>query len=90
MLQALTRVGTIKASILSERDIKHMPTPVQRYLNYVGVVGKEKVQNFRISFEGEMKMDPKKDWIPVKTEQYNFVDNPARMFLSRLRWLESL
>lgn len=87
VLQALTHVSATKVSILTEQDIKHLPTPVQRYLNYVGVVGKEKIQNYRIIFEGEMKMDPKKDWVPVRTEQYNFVDNPTRMFFIKAKML---
>lgn len=80
VLNGINRDKALGNSIISENDIKHLPTPVQKYLTYVGVIGKEKVQNFKITFEGQMKMDPKKDWVSVKTEQHNFVANPTRMF----------
>jgi hypothetical protein len=69
--------------VLTEKDTNHLPEPVRKYLSYVGAMGKEKVHNVRIVFDGEMKMDRKKDWIKVKTQQYNFFDNPARLFYIR-------
>lgn len=79
----LTGAAASDNVVLTEQDIAHLPTPVKKYLAYTGVIGREKVRNFRISFEGEMKLDPKRDWIKVKTEQYNFFDSPARFFLIR-------
>lgn len=69
-----------ETTLVSENDVNHLPLPVQRYLNYVGVIGKEKVYNFRITFTGQMKIDPKKDWLKINTEQYNFMDDLTRMF----------
>ena len=42
-------------SIVSEEDMQHLPGPVQKYLHYVGAVGKPRVQNFRAVFSGGMK-----------------------------------
>lgn len=67
----------------TEQDTAHLPEPVKKYLAYTGVIGRDKVRNFRIAFEGEMKLDPKRDWIKVRIEQYNFFDRPARFFLIR-------
>lgn len=61
VLKGIKRIETSENSILTENDIKHLPEPVQKYLVYVGVIGKEKVNNVRVVTEGEMKMDPKKD-----------------------------
>ena len=80
VLNGINRDRASENPIISKNDIKHLPKPVQKYLTYVGVIGKEKVQNFKIIFEGEMKMDPKKGWVNVKTEQHNFVANPTRLF----------
>ena len=80
VLEGVNRDNVSEIPILSENDIKHLPTPVQKYLTYVGVMGKQKVRNFKISFDGQMKMDQNKDWINVKTEQHNFIANPTRMF----------
>ncbi len=79
--KGLKRTTALEKSILTEGDIKHLPESVQKYLKYVGVIGKPKVQNVKVITEGEMKMDPKKDWVKIKSEQYNFFDNhPTRLF----------
>jgi hypothetical protein len=79
----LAGTAALENTLLTGQDIAHLPAPVKKYLEYTGVIGKEKVRNFRIAFEGEMKLDPKRDWIKVRTEQYNFFDRPARFFLIR-------
>lgn len=79
--KGLARNAGTENSILTENDIYHLPKPVQKYLKYVGVIGKEKVQNVKVTVAGEMKMDPKKGWVKIKAEQYNFFDSlPTRLF----------
>ncbi|MCX6284208.1 MAG: hypothetical protein NTW31_08250 [Bacteroidetes bacterium] len=69
-----------KPGILSEKDIFHLPSIVQKYLNYTGCTGKEKVKNVHVVFEGEMKLDEKHEWLGIHSEQYNFHENPSRFF----------
>ncbi|MEG6522339.1 DUF6544 family protein [Desulfotomaculum sp. 1211_IL3151] len=79
--KGIARNAKAENNILTEKDIHHLPKPVQKYLNYVGVIGKEKVQNVKVTVDGEMKMDPKKGWVKIKAEQYNFFDSlPTRLF----------
>ncbi len=66
--------------ILTEGDIAPLPIPVQKYLRYVGAVGKEKVQNFKAAFEGEMRPDQEKGWMKISAQQYSFVTNTTREF----------
>lgn len=44
-------------SILTLDDIQHLPEPVQKYLKYVGVIGKEKVNNVKVSADCKMQMN---------------------------------
>lgn len=67
-------------SILTENDIKHLPLPVQKYMQYTGVIGKPKVHNFRAVFEGDIKAQVDGNWLGFHSEQYNFLDNPRRVF----------
>ncbi|MCX7921896.1 MAG: hypothetical protein N3B21_07795 [Clostridia bacterium] len=84
--KGLERVAALQKSILREEDIRHLPQPIQKYLKYVGVIGKPEVQSMKAIVEGEMKMDPKKDWIKVKFEQYNFFDShPTRLFFMQAK-----
>jgi AAA+ superfamily predicted ATPase len=40
--KGLNRLDAFEKSKVTENDIKDLPKPVQKYLAYVGVIGKEK------------------------------------------------
>jgi hypothetical protein len=77
----LSRLQTTQSAgeVIGEEDLQGLPLPVREYLRYVGVVGKPKVQNFRIRFAGEMR-GRGKDWFHFTSEQYSFVAPPTRLF----------
>ncbi|WP_125153471.1 DUF6544 family protein [Clostridium rectalis] len=66
--------------ILKMEHIKKLPIQVQKYLNYVGAVGKPKVRNINVSISGEMKQGINKPWMQVKANQYNFYKDYTRIF----------
>lgn len=68
--------------LLLEKDLEHLPPPVQRYLRYVGVVNQPKVKNVRIVFKGQMR-DKGKDWFPFRSEQYNGFEKYTRLFFMK-------
>lgn len=70
--------------IITQEDIEYLPIVVQKYLTYVGVVGKPKVNNVHIVFEGEMREEGK-DFFSFTGEQYNFFEEPARLFFMKGR-----
>ncbi len=70
-------------SLLTEKDIGHLPAPVQNYLRFTGAVGTPRVVNFRAAFRGEMKTSLTGNWRKISAEQYNFFDDPARLFYIR-------
>lgn len=65
---------------ITKEDIAHLPPSVQRYMKYVGVIGKDRVQNMWVEIEGQMKFDQDKDWTDVQVLQYSTFENPKRMF----------
>ncbi|MFC2124407.1 DUF6544 family protein [Bacteroidota bacterium] len=69
----------VSQDIITEEDISHLPDPVQRYFRYTGWIGKEKVYNAMIRWEGLIKMKPDKKFIKLKSSQYNFTSPPARI-----------
>ncbi len=72
-----------KQQTLTMEDIRHLPLPVQKYIIYSGAIGKDKVHNFRAVFQGQIKPDPKSDFLDFRSVQYNFYDEPARIFYIR-------
>jgi hypothetical protein len=67
-------------TILTEAEIAHLPEPVKKYILYTGCIGKPIVNNFRIHFSGKIRDHAKPIWMPLITEQYNFIKTPTRLF----------
>ena len=78
----LKRTNSLSEELLKESDLQSIPEPVQQYLRYAGVVNKPKVKNVRIVFDGEMRAKGK-DYFKFKSEQYNFFDEPTRLFFMK-------
>ena len=74
--------ATISEELIPEKDIEHLPIPVQKYLKYVGVLGKPKIKTVKAIFKGEMR-EKGKDWFAFTSEQYNFFENPTRLFFMK-------
>ena len=80
----LLKTNNIQTDLLTEADIQSLPFPVQKYLRYCGVVNKPKVKNIRLVFYGEMR-EKGKDWFTLKSVQYNFFDEPTRLFFLKAK-----
>ena len=77
--QALGRA--VATPILTDVDLAQLPTVVQRYVRLSGAVGQPRVQNFRARFHGQIRSGPDARWMSFTGEQYNFTDQPSRLFL---------
>jgi hypothetical protein len=64
--------------IFTGADIVSLPAPVQRYFIHCGYIGKKKMQNAKIVFEDVDFISNGKE-LKLKSEQYNFVSEPARI-----------
>lgn len=76
----LAQTENLPKKMLTEADIKDLPEPVQNYIRYAGCINKPIVHNFRIDFSGKIRSHEKKDWMPLTSEQYNFLKIPTRLF----------
>jgi hypothetical protein len=56
--------------LITEDHVLALPAPMQRYLNYAQVVGKEPVRTIRLSQKGYMRQQPGQKWIPLVAGQY--------------------
>ncbi len=70
-------------SALTGNDLRHLPSPVQKYIHFTGAVGKPKIHNLRAVFSGSMKQKPGGNWMKIHSQQYNFFDDLARLFYIR-------
>jgi hypothetical protein len=76
----LIRTNSLKPGLISENDLDHLPPIVNKYLIQSGVVGTERLVNMRIRFEGRIRSKPEDSWMNFSSEQFNFFDNPTRIF----------
>jgi hypothetical protein len=79
----LTASSIEEGDLLTENDMVHLPEPVKKYLRYAGCVGKPKVKNFKVGFEGKLRKNKDSEWMPFSSEQYNLVENPTRLFFMK-------
>jgi hypothetical protein len=76
--RALARLAPTER--ITDADLAHLPVPVQRYLRGAGVVAQPRVHNFHVRMHGRIRSNRDTRWMPLTAEQYNFVDEPARLF----------
>ncbi|OFX25221.1 MAG: hypothetical protein A2V77_17795 [Anaeromyxobacter sp. RBG_16_69_14] len=72
-------------AIVTDADLAPLPAAAQRYLRFMGAVGKPRIWSLRVGFEGRFKLARDSDWLPCKTIQYNSRDELARLFYMTIR-----
>lgn len=73
---------------LTSTDIQHddlagLPSPVRRYLEFSGVVGKPRVETVRLSYGGRFRMGKGQMWMPLQAEQCYTTDPPGFMWKAK-------
>ncbi len=67
--------------VVTEDDLRRLPTPVQRYLRLGGSVGQPQVRNVRARWTGRIRGGAQEPWMSFDAEQYDFFDGvPSRFF----------
>lgn len=82
VLEGLQRTSSLNNDIVQPTDIAGLPALVQKYLLQAGVVGRQKVHSLHLVFNGHMR-SRKIDWFRFRSEQYNFIDIPTRLFFMK-------
>lgn len=72
-------------ALLSEADLQHLPSPVQRYVRNSGAVGRPRVTDYRVRFSGSIRSTPDGPFMPFEAVQHSFVEPTRRLFLLRAR-----
>ncbi|GEM_PF-1437500 len=71
--------------ILHEECLDHLPESVKKYLHYTGMTGKLKTRNVFIRASGRIRSAPESGWMSFSSWQYNFFDDPLRIFYIKAR-----
>jgi len=72
---------------VTEAEIVWLPRAVQRYLRFMGVVGRSRDWSFQARVTGRFRMRPGMGWMPAEGWQYNSTISVARVFVVLVRCL---
>jgi hypothetical protein len=73
--------GASRPAAVTEDDLAHLPQPLRAYLHFTGVVGKPRVENYRVAYHGEIRPKPDGRWMPFRAKLQSFEHPRARLFL---------
>lgn len=76
--------GPVDTAPVSNDDIATFPNAAQRYLQFMGVVGRPRDWSFRARFVGEFRQRPGQKFMPCEAWQYNTTLAPARVYYMRI------
>ena len=72
---------------VTEADLADLPAVVQRYLRFMGAIGRPRDWSFRARFVGRFRLQRSRlGWMPAEAWQYNSSLEVARVFVMRLRF----
>ncbi|MHB9856914.1 DUF6544 family protein [Streptomyces sp. YIM S03343] len=74
------------AAPVTDADLAGLPDTVQRYMGFMGVVGRPRDRSFRARFTGRFRMRPGSRWAAAEAWQYNSAVDVARIFALRIRF----
>jgi hypothetical protein len=78
MLATPTTTFTQSATTrISEADLVDLPSPVQRYLRFSGVLGTPWLETVRVRYRGRFRLGADKPWLGITAEQVYRADVPA-------------
>ena len=75
----------ITPEIVTDEDMEGLPEPVQRYLRYTQIIGKEKIKTVRLKQGGYFRMKENQKWMPIKAEQYFNVNSVEFIWIAKVR-----
>ena len=70
------------AATVTEADLVGLPGPAQRYLRWMGVVGRPRERSFLVRFTGRFRRG--RSWMPCEAWQFNAGDPITRLFHMRI------
>lgn len=72
--------------VIAGSQLGSLPEPAQRYLRFMGVVGRPQDWSFRAGFTGRFRTKPRQSWMKCEAWQYNSRPAVARIFHIRIRF----
>jgi hypothetical protein len=81
----VTRERSATGQVITTDMLADLPTPVQRYLTFSGVIGRVPTQTVRLKYRGKFRLARDKPWMQLDADQYYTTTPPAFQWNARFR-----
>ena len=81
----LAQAKPVDPGIVTEKTLTGLPEPVQRWLRFSGIVGREKAITVRLKQQGHFRREQGGKWMPYTAEQYYTTGDPAFIWNARIK-----
>lgn len=75
----------LKSEIVTKEDLENLPENVQRWLEYSGINGREKILTVRLKQKATMRLNKNKPWMSVQAEQYFTTEEPSFIWKATIK-----
>ena len=75
-----------KKELVMEEKIERLPEPVQRYLKYTLIIGKERIRTVRLKQGGYFRTKENQKWLPIKAKQYFNLDSVEFIWIGKVKF----
>ncbi len=83
--EGLAAAPAAPSTVVTPSDITALPPPAQRYLHFMGVVGRPRDRSFRLGARGRFRPRLDGGWRPVELWQYDTALPIARLYYMDIR-----
>lgn len=84
-LELLQQGQQAQSVLITEAHLLGLPEPVQRYLKYSQVVGKETIRTVRLKQKGNFRQSAQQPWMNLDAEEYYSVNPPGFLWVGTIR-----
>lgn len=84
-VEMLLSKGEIHGEIIRKEEIEGLPQGVQRWLQYSGIIGQERISTLRSKQRGMMRLGEDQNWMPVEAEQYFTTEEPGFIWRAEVK-----
>jgi len=72
-------------AVVTEGDLVGLPEPVQQWLRFSGIIGREQAVTVKLTQEGQFRRSPDGKWMPFTATQYYTTPQPAFLWQAKIR-----
>jgi hypothetical protein len=83
--ELLAAIPANPPAVVSEEDLAGLPEPVQRWLRWSQIVGKEYPQTVRLEQEGDFRLGEERGWMSYDAVQYYTTEPPGYVWSVSMR-----